>query len=130
MLRKGAAILGMGVVSAVGIGAKQTAASVKAGISRFSETSIYDKRFEPFVMALLPDDALPPLEPEIDEVMGLTLRQSRMLRLAAPALQETVENLPNVENVPLYLGVPEQRPDRPEPVDDAFIQYLRKQSFR
>ncbi|MDL1968311.1 MAG: hypothetical protein LWW97_07110 [Deltaproteobacteria bacterium] len=128
MPEKGTAILGIGMMTAVGIGAKQTAASVRAGISRFSETAIHDKRFEPFVMSILPDEVLPPLEPEVDKIVGITARQSRMLRLAAPALQEALEDAPAIENIPLYLGVPEPLPNRPKPVDDPFLEHLSAQS--
>ena len=128
MPEKDAAILGVGMMTAVGIGAKQTAASVRAGITRFSETAIHDKRFEPFVMSILPDEVLPPLEPEVDKIIGITARQSRMLRLAAPAIQEALENVPDIENIPLYLGVPEPLPGRPKPVDDLFLEHLSAQS--
>lgn len=128
MAQESAAIFAIGMITPVGIGAKQTTASVKAGISRFSETSIYDKRFEPFVMAVLPDDVLPPLEEELEKVAGLTTRQARMLRLATPAIQEALEDVPNTQEIPLYLGVPESLPERPEAVDDVFIEHLVTQS--
>lgn len=128
MSEKGAAILGVGMMTAVGIGAIQTAASVRSGITRFSETAIHDKRFEPFVMSILPDEVLPSLEPEVDKIVGITARQSRMLRLAAQALQEALEDAPDIENIPLYLGVPEPLPSRPKPVDDLFLEHLSAQS--
>jgi 3-oxoacyl-[acyl-carrier-protein] synthase-1 len=123
-----AAIMGVGMVTAVGMSAKQTAASARAGLSRFSETSIHNKRFEPVVMALLPDETLPALSPKLGEVVGLTSRQMRMLRLATPALQEAVENVPNSEAIPLYLGAPNGLPNRPNPVDEKFLEYLAIQS--
>lgn len=123
-----AAIVGMGMITAVGIDAKQTAASVRAGITRFVETSIYDKRFEPFVMAILPDDVLPPLKPELEQAVGLTAKQARMLRLAAPALQEATQDWPEVDNFPLYLGIPQQLPDRPDPFNKSFLQHISFQS--
>ena len=123
-----AAIVGMGMITAVGIDAKQTAASVRAGITRFVETSIHDKRFEPFVMAILPDDVLPPLKPELEQAVGLTAKQARMLRLATTALQEATQDWPDVENFPLYLGIPQQLPDRPDPFNKGFLQHISLQS--
>lgn len=123
-----AAIVGMGMITAVGIDAKQTAASVRSGITRFAETSIYDKRFEPFVMAILPDDVLPPLKPELEEAVGLTAKQARMLRLATAALQEAMINWQDVETFPLYLGIPQQLPDCPNPFGKGFLQHLSFQS--
>lgn len=128
MPEKGAAIMNMGMITAVGLDAEQTAASVRAGITRFSETSIHNKRFVPFTMAILPDEVLPPLEAEIDKLTGLTSRQIRMLRLAAPALQAAAETAPDIERIPLYLGVPEALPGRPDPVDDKFLEHLSLQS--
>ena len=128
MAKSGVAIIKTGAITPVGIGSGQTAALIRAGITRSSESSIYDKNFEPFVMAILPDDVLPPLEQDLEQVTGLTARQTRMLRLAAPALQEVLEDIPDQEQIPLYLGVPEELPDRPKPVHDAFIEHLCVQS--
>ncbi len=123
-----ATIMSLGMVTAVGMNAKQTASSVRASLSRFAETSIHNKRFEPVVMALLPDEALPELSPKLGEVVGLTSRQIRMLRLATPALQEAVENIPQSEAIPLFLGAPTALPSRPKPVDEKFLEYLAMQS--
>lgn len=123
-----AAIVGMGMVTAVGIDAPQTAASVRAGIARFEETSIYDKRFEPIVMAVLPDDVLPPLKPEIETTAGLTSKQVRTLRLATSALKEATMNLPDIEKIPLYLGVAQPLPDCPEPFERGFLEHLSLQT--
>lgn len=128
MPNNGAAIINTGMITAVGINAQQTAASVRAGMSGSAETSIYDKRFEPFVMAILPEDVLPPLKQEFDDIMGLTSRQMRMLRLATLPLQEALENVPQTEKIPLFLGVPEAFPDRPNVVTDSFVEHLSKQS--
>lgn len=121
-------ILNMGMVTSVGMNAEQTAASVRAGLTSFEETSIYNKRFEPFVMALLPDEALPPLHPEIDKMIGLTSRQIRMLRLATPAIQETLKDFSTTSDIPLYLGLAETLPERDDAVKDDFIDLLAKQS--
>jgi 3-oxoacyl-[acyl-carrier-protein] synthase-1 len=128
MSQKSAVILAIGMITPVGIGAKQTAASIRAGISRFSETSIYDKWFEPLVMSVLPDDVLPPQAEELRKIPSLTTRQTRMLKLATPAIQEALENVPNTEEIPLYLGVPESLPQRPEALDDIFIEHLVTQA--
>jgi 3-oxoacyl-[acyl-carrier-protein] synthase-1 len=123
-----AAIVGMGMVTAVGLDAQQTAASVRAGIARFEETSIHDKRFEPLVMSVLPDEVLHPLKPEIENTAGLTSKQVRALRLATSALKETTMSLPEIEKIPLYLGVAQQLPDRPEPFERGFLSHLSFQT--
>lgn len=128
MAGNGAAVVGMGMITSVGLNAQQTASSVRASITRFAETSIYDKRFEPFVMAILPDEVLPPLAPELEQEAALTSRQARMLRLAAPALKEALKIIRGDQEIPIYLGAPEQRPARPKPVNDDFFQQLSIQS--
>lgn len=116
------------MVTAVGLDAQQTAASVRAGIARFEETSIQDKRFEPFVMAVLPEDVLPPLKHEIENTAGLTSKQIRTLRLATSALKEATMSLPEIEKIPLYLGVAQQLPDHPEPFEHGFFKQLSLQT--
>ncbi len=123
-----ASILAVGMMTAVGIGARQTAASVRAGIARIRETSLYDRRFQPFKMALLPDDVLPPLEPSIEAMVGLTALQIRMLRLAAPALREVLLEVPRSDDVPLFLGTPEALPGRADPAGEDFFDNLAAQS--
>lgn len=123
-----AAILAVGMMTAVGLGARQTAASVRAGIARIRETSLYDRRFQPFKMALLPDDALPPLEPSLEKIIGLTARQIRMLRLAAPALREVLVEVPRSDQVPLFVGMPEALPGRADPAGEHFLDHLATQS--
>jgi 3-oxoacyl-[acyl-carrier-protein] synthase-1 len=128
MSKNNSAIVGMGMITAVGLDAKQTAASIRAGITRFEETSIYDKMHEPIVMAVLPNEVLPPLKIEIEKTAGLTSRQSKMLRLAAPALVEVTRNLPELEKTPLYLGVPQSLPDHANPVHRVFLQHISDQA--
>ncbi len=123
-------ICGIGLVTAVGGSTAQTAASVRAGISRYEESSVYNKRFAPMTMALVPEDVLPPLSLEEPAMTGLTSRQSRMLRLAHLAIDEALSQLPAESEVPLFLALPEPLPDpgRPPPVTDAFLDLLIAQT--
>ena len=128
MAAPGAIIMKMWMITAVGLNASQTAASVRAGVDRFGETSIYDRRFQPFTMSILPDDVLPPLSPELEKITGLTSRQIRMLRLATPALQEAVEGVPDLKRIPLYLAGAEPLANRPAPIAEPFLQQLAAQT--
>lgn len=86
------AIVRVGCFCPVGLDAETTAAALWAGTPNKSETSIMDRRFEPIVMGHLPIDVLPGLvEPLEDHRLGLTALQRRLLRLAAPALQEVLD---------------------------------------
>src|SRR3989442_9507374 len=106
-------VVGAGMVTAVGLSAAETAASVRSGTARFAETSILDKRFEPFVLAEVPEDGLPDLAEELAKE-GLTAREGRMLRLAAGALGECLKALPPGEPPPgLSLALPETETTRP-----------------
>src|SRR5437870_13594550 len=106
-------IVGAGMVTAVGLSAAETAASVRSGTARFVETSILDKRFEPFVLAEVPEHGLPDLADELANE-GLTTREARMIRLAAAALGECLKSLPAGEPPPgLSLAIPETETAQP-----------------
>ena len=107
MADAGAWICGIGMVTPVGGCAAQTAASVRADISAYAESPVHNKWFEPMIMALVPDDVLPPLADTVAALAGLTGRQARMLRLAHLALDEALADLPPGAPVPLCLAVPE-----------------------
>ncbi len=123
----GAQVLRTGMVTAVGMGAAQTFTSIQAGVAAFANSSVCDASFQPIVMALLPEDALP--EP-VGDTTGLTSRERRLLRLATPALQEVLADLEAAglaERTPLFLATPEQHPDLAAPVRDGFLDRLAAQ---
>lgn len=106
-------VVGVGMVSAVGLSVAETAAAVRAGTALFTETSIMDHRFEPFVLAEVPEDGLPELVEGLQGA-GLTAREARMLRLATPALGECLKALPAGEAPPgLILALPETETTKP-----------------
>lgn len=121
-------ICAIGMVTPVGGCTGQTAASVRAGISRYQESPVYNKRFEPMTMALVPDDDLPPLADSLAATQGLTARQARMLRLAQPAIGEALQALSPDPPPPLFLALPETPPGRPPTVTEAFLEDLVVQS--
>jgi 3-oxoacyl-[acyl-carrier-protein] synthase-1 len=121
-----ARIVGAGAVCAIGGGLQQISASVRVGISGMAASSVHDRFFEPMKMALVPEDALLPLVPEV-EALPLTSRQRRMLRLATPALQQAVADATDHPRVPLFLGLPEAHPNRPAPLDATFLKHLQTQ---
>lgn len=128
----GAEILRVGMVSPVGLTAEVTAAAVGAGIDRFAESSILDRRFNPLVMSLVATPDLPPLLPAVDALPGLTSRQMRMLRLAGVALRECLGEAPPAKpGLPLLLAGPEPLPEgRPAPAGPAFLEQLAAQAER
>jgi 3-oxoacyl-[acyl-carrier-protein] synthase-1 len=130
MASESAWICGIGMVTPVGDCAAQTAASVRAGISRYQESSIYNKRFEPMTLALVQDDALPPLTDKLADLSNLTSRRIRMLRLAHLALLEALQTLPEgyQQHVPLFLSGPETMPGRPLAITNSFLSHLAIQT--
>ena len=106
-------IVGAGMITAVGLSAAETAASVRSGTARFAASSILDKRFEPFVLAAVPEEGLPELAQDVAKE-GLTAREARMLRLATVALAGCLKSVPQGEGPPgLSLALPETETTRP-----------------
>jgi 3-oxoacyl-[acyl-carrier-protein] synthase-1 len=101
-------IVGMSMVTALGLDAVQTAANVRAGMSGFRELAWLDKAFQPFVGAFLPDDVLDPLSEKIASAHALTYREDRILRLAGLPLKEVIASIKGrIGPLPLVVGMPE-----------------------
>lgn len=106
MANGGAALAGVGMVSAVGLSAPEVAASIRAGTMRFAESPL-PHPLPSFVAAELPDAVLPPLHPGVRGV-DPGGRDARLLRLAEPALRECLARLPaGAAPPPLVLALPE-----------------------
>ncbi len=109
-------IMGVGMVTPVGDNAKITASSVRAGINRFSASPVYNKDANFMKMALVPNDAIPPIDYRLQAKDELSSNQRRMLRMAQPAVQEAMKNYPKDNTIPLFVAVPETLPDMEEAV--------------
>lgn len=123
--RNAVEIIATGMLTPVGANTDMTAASVLAGISAYQASSILNHEFNPMTLAMVPDDALPPLDETLTK-LGLTGRQQRLLRLATTPMQQLLEHLQ--EPVPLMLCGPEKIPGRHSVISDKFIQYLAAQT--
>jgi 3-oxoacyl-[acyl-carrier-protein] synthase-1 len=107
-------VVGVGMMTPIGLTAKETAASVRAGTARFTPTDMRDRRFDPFTLGQVPDDGLPPLADALAQEIGPTLREQRLLRLGAMPLRECLKGLPPGQVVPpLCLALPETTTTRP-----------------
>lgn len=95
-------ILGIGMTTAVGVSAAETAASVRASTMSLTETDYRDKRFDRVVLGEVPDDALPPLADTLVREAAITAREARLLRLASESIRECVVPLRN-RRLPLGL---------------------------
>ena len=107
-------IAGVGMVTAVGLSAAETAASVRAGTMRFGESPFRDKRLHPITLAEVPEDGLPPVTPLGTSASGYTSRELRLLRLATGALRESLASIVGRRvRVGLCLALPEVETTRP-----------------
>jgi len=120
-------IVGIGMMTSVGLSAQETAASVRAGVTRHTESALCDKSFEPFILARVLEDGMPPLTDEVDALPGLAHREVRMLRLATRPLIEAMGAADTSAPVPLMLALPATETTRPlDPY--AFLKNLGMQT--
>jgi 3-oxoacyl-[acyl-carrier-protein] synthase-1 len=121
------AIVSAGCITPIGLSLAETAAAARARVARLQEIEWRDRRFEPFIVGVVPDDGLPELAPELAEA-PLQYREARMLRLAHAALAEALAPLPpDAPPLPVLLGLPEQHTTLP--LDGGrFIERLALQS--
>lgn len=118
-------IVAAGMLTPIGADAAMTLTSVGSSISAYTQSSVMNKNFDPMIMALVPEDALPPLDDEL-AALGLPSRQQRMLRLATPAIQQLQDDIANP--LPLMLCGPEKMPGRRSVISDDFLKYLHSQT--
>jgi 3-oxoacyl-[acyl-carrier-protein] synthase-1 len=123
-----AVIVGVGIMTAVGLTAAETTASVRAATMRFGQSSFHDKEFRPITLAEVPDDGLPELDDALRGQLALTAREERLLRLATRPLQESLSPLGAATcRPPMSLALPELETTRP--LDRAaFVRHLAVQT--
>lgn len=121
-------VAAIGMLTPLGFDSVSTAAAVRAGMSAYEDSSQYNKKFHPMRMALVPEDALPPLNPELEFAAGITARQNRMLRLATPALQEVMCKISLKDPPPLFLALPESIPGYLSIISTSFLSHLMMQT--
>ncbi len=123
-------IVGLGMMTSVGLTKTETSSSVRAGVMRYTETDIRDRAFDRVTLAEVPEDALPGLQTSLESGGGMTARERRMLRLATMPLRESAAPLAgrrNEQRPPLCLALPEAETTRP--LDRArFVHLLAAQS--
>lgn len=102
------------MMTAVGLSAPETAASVRAGIMRLAASNCQDRHGEPFTLAQVPEAGLPDLAEPLTRERGLTSRERRLLRLGALPLAEGLRPVAAAgRRVGLWLALPETETSRP-----------------
>lgn len=126
MAKPAIVIVSVGAVSPIGLSLAETAASARARINRLHEIEWRDRRFQPFIVGVVPDAGLPPLAPELSK-QYLQYREARMLRLADVALQETLMPIKQDQStIPLLLGLPEHHTTKPLEPKDFLIKLAQQ----
>lgn len=126
MNQQSIAIVRVGMTSAVGLSALQTAAAVRAGVSGYRGSSILDTNEERITLAIVPETDLPELSPNLMRA-GLSGRKTRLLRLASLALPECVGTERRPEQIPLLLAVPDAHPGLSLSIGADFRERLGEQ---
>jgi 3-oxoacyl-[acyl-carrier-protein] synthase-1 len=128
MAKEDVVVVAVGMMTAVGLSAAETAANVRAGTMRFTPGFWHDKAFEPFVLAEVLEAGLPDLEDGVAGESRLAGRERRMLRLATMPLRECCQPLAAAGlRAPLHLALPETETLLPlEP--PALLSRLAKQT--
>jgi 3-oxoacyl-[acyl-carrier-protein] synthase-1 len=106
-------IAGVGALTAVGMTAPSSAAAVRAGLSGFTASKIHVDHFgEPVIEARVPHIEANPATP------------GRSCALVEEALLEVLDGK-DLPPVPLFLGLSEPRPGRPEHLEPALVGALK-----
>lgn len=100
-------IVGIGALTSVGLNSAATAAAVRAGIAGFADHPyMINQEGDPYVVAMVPDLDV--------SVLGT----QRHVDLVLPAIKEALDplnKLPgNVGQIPIIIGIPEDRPGLPD----------------
>jgi 3-oxoacyl-[acyl-carrier-protein] synthase I len=107
-------IVGLGMVTAIGLSVAETAAAARARMMRFTETELLDANAEPFTLATVPDDVLPPLADKLSSERSLSARERRLLRLGTKALKDAIAGVVRPGERPgLSLALPDTKTQLP-----------------
>jgi len=100
-----------GMVTPVGLNLLSSASAIRAGISSFEESSIYNKRFSPISISLVNEEYLPEISEGVVSIIetGLTTRQIRLIKLASMALDDLASQV-SIDNLPIFLAASENHP--------------------
>jgi 3-oxoacyl-[acyl-carrier-protein] synthase-1 len=121
-------VAAVGMITPVGANAEMTAAAVKAGITRYSETDYFDKDYNRVKMALVPESLV---ENSLDASLlkgDFTARRARLLQLASLALKNLAASTDDLDNLPLFLAGPYAISEQEKVLDGLFFENLGLQS--
>lgn len=117
----------IGMLTPLGPNAEMTRAAFRAGVSAYCETHHIGVNDQPIKMALVPQDALPPLHRDLASG-GFTKFKKRLIQLAAHALAGACDDAVLKTPVPVFLAGPESRSSGKAVLDTHFLHALQKQT--
>jgi len=120
-------IAGTGMITPVGGNTVMTLAAVNAGINEYHASSVCNKQGKPMTVTKVPDGALPPLHDDLKKIQ-LTGREKRLIRLAAPALEEVLSQYPLDQPLPLFLAGPETIHNNIKATTAKLLTYIKIQT--
>jgi 3-oxoacyl-[acyl-carrier-protein] synthase I len=120
-------IAATGMITPVGANTATTIAAVNAGINQYKASSFVNKKDKPMTTASVPEDALPPLHEDLNNIQ-LTGREKRLVRLAMPALEEVFSYYPLEQPLPLFLAGPESIYPGVKTIAAQLLKYVQIQS--
>ena len=121
-------IAGAGLISAVGANMAMNAAAVYGGISGYSDSPIFSRKFKAMKMSCIPDEALSPLDEEIAKSKGLSQAYARMLRAIGPAMNDCLGGKRPNQPIPLFLALPEGLPGVVRTPPEGVLKCIATQS--
>ena len=120
MANKEIVIVATGMVTSVGFNSEQTAANVRAKVSRYYTIPFLNCREKPHTVAVVARDALGELPEPIARRDYFTRRQGLLLRLTGVALRDCVKEVGKRAGLPpLFFAMPEH--ENPRPVEGASV---------
>lgn len=121
-------VVGIGMITPVGLDTVMTASAVKAGVSAYRESNYFDEYYNNIRVATVPDVALESCLDEESLTCPMAARHARMLQMAKLALSEIMPMLPKGEKLPLFLAGPEPMGISDQPLNVSFIENLALQT--
>ncbi len=120
-------IAGIGLLTGLGATAEAVARAVNADISCYANSGYVDQSHSPVRMALVPQDALPPLNDDIPFCGTYSRWDKHLLQLAHGAITTAVEGISFEQPVPVVLACSEHYPQWPHVPPKSFIPFLSQQ---
>jgi len=101
-----AVVAAAGAATSIGLSAAEITGNIEAGRACVKMVCALNRRYDEFVLGVVPDSAIEPLPPEIRGTY-FTTRKERMLNLARHALEDCLAGVNLPAPPPLFLALPE-----------------------